>query len=53
MDDECRRAFQELEVYMGTVPILSSPDKGEDLYLYMAVSEYAVSSVPIRESNGT
>ena len=48
-DDHCQKAFQELKEHLEKPPVLSSPVEGEILYLYMAVSEHAVSSVLIRE----
>ena len=34
---------------MSSPPILSKPTDGEQLYLYMAISEHAVSSVLVKE----
>ena len=47
--DECQKAFQDLKVYLTTALLLSPSILGEDLYLYLAVSPYAVSSALIRE----
>ena len=47
--DECQKAFQDLKDYLTTTPLLSSSMQGEELYLYLVVSPYAVSSVLIRE----
>ena len=47
--DECQEAFQDLKVYLTTVPLLSPSILGEDLYLYLAVSPHAVSSALVRE----
>ena len=49
--DECEKAFQEMEAYFGTPPFLSKPKEGETLYIYLAVSERAVSAVLIREED--
>ncbi|CAL8136493.1 unnamed protein product [Prunus armeniaca] len=46
-DDECEVAFQNLKTYLTSPPLLSKPIPGEDLYIYLAVSDSAVSSVPI------
>ena len=34
---------------MGNAPLLSKPVQGEKLYLYLAVSEHAISAALIRE----
>ena len=47
--DECQKAFQDLKVYLTTAPLLSPSILGEELYLYLAVSPHAVSSLLIRE----
>jgi len=47
--DECQKAFQDLKTYLTTAPLLSPSIPGEELYLYLAVSLHAVSSVLIRE----
>ena len=39
----------DLKIYLTTAPLLSSFMLGEELYLYLAVTPYAVSSVLIRE----
>ena len=41
--DECQKAFQDLKVYLTMAPLLSPFIPGEELYLYLAVSPYAVS----------
>lgn len=38
-----------LKDYLGTVPLLSKPVTGESLYIYLSVSETAVSSALIRK----
>ena len=47
--NECQKAFQDLEVYLTTAPLLSPSILDEELYLYLAVSPYAVSSTLVRE----
>ena len=47
--NECQKAFQDLEVYLTTTPLLSPSILDEELYLYLAVSPYAVSSTLVRE----
>ncbi|KAI5348608.1 hypothetical protein L3X38_001495 [Prunus dulcis] len=44
--------FQNLKTYLTSPPLLSKPDPGEDLYVYLAVSNSAVSSALIREELG-
>ena len=36
---------------MSTAPVLSTPKDGEELFLYLAVSEVAVSGVLVKEEN--
>lgn len=50
--EECERAFGELKIYLANPPLLSRPVEGEILYLYLAVSRTAVSSVLVREESG-
>jgi len=45
----CEEAFQK---YLATPPILAKPIIGEPLYLYVAVSDNAVSGVLVREDRG-
>ncbi|GKU89656.1 hypothetical protein SLEP1_g3769 [Rubroshorea leprosula] len=45
------RAFDELKQYLVSAPLLSKPVEGESLYLYLGVTEEAVSSVLLREEN--
>ena len=47
--DECQKAFQDLKTYLTTTPLLSPFVPREELYLYLAVSPYAVSLALIRE----
>jgi hypothetical protein len=49
---ECEKAFGKLKEYLINPPLLSRPDEGEILYLYMAVSPSAVSSALVREDSG-
>lgn len=46
--EECKEAFQDLKRYMRSPPILSNPKLGEDLYMYLAVSNQAVSVVLLK-----
>uniref|UniRef100_A0A2N9ELT3 RNase H type-1 domain-containing protein n=1 Tax=Fagus sylvatica TaxID=28930 RepID=A0A2N9ELT3_FAGSY len=47
--EECQRAFEELKVYLSSPPLLSPSQTGEELYLYLAISASAVSSMLIRD----
>ncbi|KAI5350451.1 hypothetical protein L3X38_003342 [Prunus dulcis] len=51
-DDECEVAFPNLKTYLTSPPLLSKSVPGEDLYIYLAVSDSAVSSALIREELG-
>uniref|UniRef100_A0A2N9EE12 Reverse transcriptase domain-containing protein n=1 Tax=Fagus sylvatica TaxID=28930 RepID=A0A2N9EE12_FAGSY len=48
-DEECLVAFQGIKTYLSTPPCLSIPIPGEPLFLYLAVSNHAVSAVLVRE----
>ena len=50
--EECEAALADLKKYLTTTPVLSNPVPGEELFLYLAVSEHAVSAVLIREEKG-
>ena len=47
--DDCQKAFKNLKAYLTIAPLLSPSVLGEELYLYLAVTPHAVSSVLIRE----
>ncbi|GMH18433.1 hypothetical protein Nepgr_020274 [Nepenthes gracilis] len=51
-NEECDEAFKELKTYLSSAPLLSSSCEGEDLYLYLATSTAALSSVLVREHEG-
>ena len=46
--EKCVVAFEELKQYLSNPPILSRPEKEEVLYAYLAVTDYAVSLVLVR-----
>jgi len=46
---ECQNAFDELIAHMEKPPMLSKPNDGETLFLYLAVSSHALSAALIRE----
>ncbi|KAK3027683.1 hypothetical protein RJ639_041393 [Escallonia herrerae] len=47
--DECQTSFDKLKEYLTSPPLLCKPIPGEDLFLYLAVSESAVNAVLIRD----
>ena len=47
--DECQKTFQDLKIYLTMACLLSPSMLGEELYLYLAVTPYAVSSALIRK----
>ena len=49
--DECQMAFENLKTYLSSPPLLSPSKAGEELYLYLAVSQVAVSVTLVREEN--
>ncbi|KAF8049051.1 hypothetical protein N665_2316s0001 [Sinapis alba] len=51
-DEVCEQAFSALKQYLTTPPVLTKPNAGDTLYLYIAVSSSAVSSVLIKEDRG-
>lgn len=46
---ECEKAFQKLKQYLQQAPLMSTPREGDVLFLYLAVSDHATSSVLVRE----
>ncbi|GAA0158161.1 hypothetical protein LIER_15258 [Lithospermum erythrorhizon] len=48
-DEGCAKAFEELTDYLRSPKILTRPDGKEELQLYLAVTDGAVSSVLVRE----
>uniref|UniRef100_A0A2N9FLW9 Uncharacterized protein n=1 Tax=Fagus sylvatica TaxID=28930 RepID=A0A2N9FLW9_FAGSY len=47
--DQSDQAFERLKEYLAAAPLLSTPVNGESLYVYLAVSEHAVSAAIVRE----
>lgn len=43
-----RKTFEGLKKFLSTPPLLSKPREGEELFLYLAASLEAVSSVLVR-----
>ncbi|KAK3007992.1 hypothetical protein RJ639_013768 [Escallonia herrerae] len=50
--EECQKSFEELKLYLSSPQLLTKPVTGEDLFLYLSISEVAVSTVLIREEEG-
>ncbi|KAK3039055.1 hypothetical protein RJ639_028506 [Escallonia herrerae] len=50
--EECQKSFEELKLYLSSPPLLTKPVTGEDLFLYLSISEVTVSMVLIREEEG-
>ncbi|XP_022894051.1 uncharacterized protein LOC111408536 [Olea europaea var. sylvestris] len=50
-NEECEKTFQEPKQILESPPILTKPEPGETLYLYLAVSQNAVSGVLVKEVN--
>ncbi|GKV30490.1 hypothetical protein SLEP1_g39295 [Rubroshorea leprosula] len=46
---ECQAAFDELKSYLSSPPLLTKAKDGEILYLYLGISDEAISSVLVRE----
>ena len=51
--DECQKAFEDFKKYISSPPLLSPSKPGEELYLYIAVSQVAVSAALVRKEEGT
>ena len=51
--DECQKAFEDLKKYLSSPPLLSPSMPGEELYLYIAVSQAAVSAALVRDEGGS
>ncbi|KAL0448979.1 UNVERIFIED_CONTAM: Polyprotein P3 [Sesamum latifolium] len=44
-NEECQKAFESLKEYLSKPPVLTKPQMGEKLYVYLSASEEAVSAV--------
>ena len=51
--DECQKAFEDLKKYLSSPSLLSPSMPGEELYLYIAVSQVAVSAALVRDEGGS
>ena len=50
--DKCQKAFEDLKKYLSSPPLLSPSKPGEELYLYLAILQAAVSVALVREEDG-
>lgn len=48
---DCEATFHELKHYLSNPPLLSSSTEGEDLFMYLVVSDIAVSATLIQEES--
>ena len=48
-DKQCDKALAQIKQYLSSAPILLIPDLGEELILYLAVFEHAVSASLMRD----
>ncbi|XP_077219788.1 uncharacterized protein LOC143853978 [Tasmannia lanceolata] len=46
---ECQAAFEELKKYLSSPPLLTNPEPGEELLLYLSIGPMALAAVLIRE----
>lgn len=49
--EECDAAFRDLNCYLASPPILSRPEHGEDLYMYLVVFDHAISAMLLRHQD--
>lgn len=50
--EECQKSFEQLKQYLASSPLLTKPETGDTLYLYLTVIEITVSFVLVKEDNG-
>ena len=48
-NEECERAFQDLKEYLMRAPMLTTPELGEDLFMYLSVFDHTISVVLLRD----
>ena len=48
-DEECDKAFRDLKEYLTQAPMLTAPNSKEDLFMYLSVSDHAVSVVLLKD----
>ncbi|XP_077228576.1 uncharacterized protein LOC143861550 [Tasmannia lanceolata] len=49
--EECQTAFEELKRYLSSPPLLTKPEPGEELFLYLSISSTALPAVLVREEH--
>ncbi|XP_077234682.1 uncharacterized protein LOC143876885 [Tasmannia lanceolata] len=47
--EECQTSFEELKQYLSSPPLLTKPEPGEELILYLSISPLALAAVLVRE----
>ena len=47
-NEECELALQQFKKYLSEPPLLSMPDEGELLYIYLVISEHAINSSTVK-----
>ncbi|XP_072094204.1 uncharacterized protein [Arachis hypogaea] len=50
-NDDCEKAFSKLKTTLSQPPILQRPLQGEHLFLYLSVTDWAISSALVTEKN--
>ena len=48
-NEECDKAFRDLKEYLMQAPMLTAPDSREDLFMYLSVSDHAISAVLLKD----
>ena len=48
-NEECDRTFRDLKDYLMQTSMLMAPESKEDLFMYLSVSDHAVSAVLLRD----
>ncbi|XP_077228418.1 uncharacterized protein LOC143861380 [Tasmannia lanceolata] len=49
--EECQTAFEELKKYLSSPPLLTKPEPGEELFLYLSICSTALAAVLVREEH--
>ena len=49
--EECEEAFQALKEHLAQPPVLAKPIYGEVLFIYLAITEHAISAALVTEEN--
>lgn len=49
--NDYNRAFEELKIYLGSPSLLSKPEEGKTLYLYLSTSSEVINLVLVREED--